>query len=239
MENCVRTARAAGVFKQFHVLCDRPLEGCECYDAFQCDKAHGLFKLHYLKVGMSRLAFDFFVWIDADTVFVRNPVHMLGALGRSPIHVPLELNLSVMKADCMWKGLSCLRLREAFQAGGVTNQVYLSRSAFWIVHREAIAQVYELALQFWNDSKEGGLLVNADVALGYAAQMLSASPEAHLLTKQPDLWASDDLDYSGENPLAGRPWKWRHPLGTELSEIRPAVLHLPARRSRPPPLFLS
>lgn len=54
MEHCVRTARQAGVFKEFHVLADRPLEGCESYDAYQIDKAHGLFKLHYLKVGMSR-----------------------------------------------------------------------------------------------------------------------------------------------------------------------------------------
>ena len=35
MEHCVRTARNAGVFKEFHVLTDRPLEGCECYDACQ------------------------------------------------------------------------------------------------------------------------------------------------------------------------------------------------------------
>ncbi len=28
MEECVRTARAAGVFKEFHVLTDRPLAGC-------------------------------------------------------------------------------------------------------------------------------------------------------------------------------------------------------------------
>ena len=55
MEHCVDTARSAGVFKEFHVFTDRPLEGCECYDAYQFEKTSGLFKLHYLKVGMSRL----------------------------------------------------------------------------------------------------------------------------------------------------------------------------------------
>jgi hypothetical protein len=44
MQHCVQTARDAGVFTQFHVLTDRPLAGCECYDAYQCDKAQGLFK---------------------------------------------------------------------------------------------------------------------------------------------------------------------------------------------------
>src|SRR5260370_13683024 len=86
MERCVRTARAAGVFKEFHVLTDRLIVGCECYDAMQCDKAHRLFKLHYLKVGMSRLSFDYFIWLDADSVFVGNPVDILGPLRHSPIH---------------------------------------------------------------------------------------------------------------------------------------------------------
>jgi len=96
MEHCVRTARNAGVFKEFHVLTDRPLEGCECYDACQLEKTHGLFKLHHLKVGMSRLSFDYFIWLDADTVFARNPFDLLGSLGKSPIHLPLELNLSAL-----------------------------------------------------------------------------------------------------------------------------------------------
>src|SRR6266404_3758152 len=61
MERCVQTARQVGVFKQFHILTDQPVEGCECYDAFECDKKDGMFKLHYLKVGMSRLNFDYFV----------------------------------------------------------------------------------------------------------------------------------------------------------------------------------
>src|SRR5713226_289930 len=98
MEHCVGTARHAGVFKEFHVLCDRPLEGCECYDAYKLEKTHGLFKLHYLKVGMTRLSFDYFIWLDADTVFVRNPVNILDALGKCPLHVPLELNLADIEA---------------------------------------------------------------------------------------------------------------------------------------------
>src|SRR5207253_186013 len=126
MEHCVRTARASGVFKEFHVLCDRPLEGCECYDAMQCDKAHGLFKLHYLKVGMSRLSFDYFVWLDADTIFRRNPVNVLEILGKAPLHVPLELNLSTLAEDVDWRGVSAFRLRDLFREEGVMNQGYLS-----------------------------------------------------------------------------------------------------------------
>src|SRR6185437_11382416 len=154
MERCVRTARQAGVFREFHVLTDRPLEGCGCYDAFQFEKEHGLFKLHYLKVGMDRLNFEYFIWLDADTVFVRSPVDVLGPLGKSPIHVPLELNLSRLNEDRVWKGASTHRLRELMCEQGIVNQAYLFSSAFWIVHHDAIDAVYDLALGFWHKAKE-------------------------------------------------------------------------------------
>jgi len=99
MEHCVRSARRAGVFTPFHVLCDRVLDGCECYDAFRIEKADGLFKLHYLKAGMSRLNYEYFVWLDADSLFLRKPVDILSALCRAPLHVPLEENLSALAVD--------------------------------------------------------------------------------------------------------------------------------------------
>src|SRR5438876_1224639 len=122
MEHCVDTARSAGVFKEFHVFTDRPLEGCQCYDAYQFEKTNGLFKLHYLKVGMSRLNFDYFIWLDADTVFVRNPLDPLEALGRSPIHVPLETDISTLTEGNTWNDVSLVRLRDMFRQEGVMNQ---------------------------------------------------------------------------------------------------------------------
>ena len=227
MEHCVRTARQAGVFKEFHVLTDRPLAGCECYDCFQFDKANGLFKLHYLKAGMSRLNFDYFVWLDADTVFVRNPVDVLGALGRSPIHIPLEANLSALKEDTEWKGVSLHKLRELMQQQGIVNEIYLCQSAFWMVHHDAIEPVYDLALGFWHKAKEGGLVVDVSAALGYALQMFCADPEAHRLKNNRDLWASDEKGCFRETLPDGTPWIWQHPVGLDPVEIRPAILHLP------------
>jgi hypothetical protein len=230
MERCVRTARVAGVFREFHVLTDRPLKGCQCYDAYECDKAQGLFKLHYLKVGMSRLTFDYFIWLDADTVFVRNPVDILGVLGHSPIHVPLEVSLSAMREDLEWKGLSITKLRDLYCEAGITSQTYLSQSAFWIVRREAIDAVYELAFQFVNLAKEKGVSVNVDAALGYAMQLLCADPEGHLLTKHPEVWASDGLGQVAEPLHNGKSWRWQPPAGREAVLINPALIHVPRTR---------
>jgi len=55
-----------------------------------------LFKLVYLKAAISKLNFDYYIWIDADTRFRRTPRNLLAGLGRSPVHVPLEINLSAL-----------------------------------------------------------------------------------------------------------------------------------------------
>jgi hypothetical protein len=227
MENCVRTARAAGVFKEFHVLTDRPLEGCECYDAYECDKAQGLFKLHYLKVGMSRLNFDYLIWVDADTVFVRNPIDILGPLSCSPIHVPLELNLTDLAEDAEYNGVSCFKLRDLYIEAGILNQPYLCHSAFWIVRREAIDSVYELAFQFVNHCRESGVTATVDAALGYAMQLLCADPEAHLLTRHPEIWAGENLRQFEGRPADAKPWGWRHPLAEQVMQVNPAIIHMP------------
>ena len=230
MEHCVDTARSAGVFKEFHVFTDRALEGCQCYDAYQFEKTNGLFKLHYLKVGMSRLNFDYFIWLDADTVFVRNPLDPLEALGRSPIHVSLETNIATLTKDNTWNDVSLFRLRDMFRQEGVMNQPYLCGSAFWILHHDAIETVYDLALGFWHKAKESGVIVDAAAGLGYAMQILCADSEAHLLVNQPDLWASDDEGHFREAVPCGEPWAWRHPLNADVIEIRPAIVHLPRSR---------
>ncbi|MFN0067676.1 MAG: hypothetical protein ACKVYV_08580 [Limisphaerales bacterium] len=96
MERCVASARAAGVFKEFHVMTDRPIPGAESYEAYEVELTDKLFKLAYLKAAISKLNFEYYVWLDADTVFRRNPRNLLGCLSRSPIHIPLEVNLSAL-----------------------------------------------------------------------------------------------------------------------------------------------
>ncbi len=237
MEVCVRTARAAGVFKEFHVLTDRPLAGCECYDAFQCDKSDGLFKLHYLKAGMTQLNFAYFIWLDADTVFQRNPVNVLAPLGKSPIHVPLEVNLSALTEDRHWKSVSCLQLREFLQQEGLVPPVYSSRSAFWIIQHEAIEQVYDLALRFWHRTKDAGLPAGVDAALSFAMQLLCADPAAHATSRYPELWGSAA---SPEETQAGAAEPEQRPAATSAHHngLGCAILHWSRRRRTSRPAFV-
>lgn len=234
MEHCVATAHAVGVFTPFHALTDRPLAGCECYDCYRVETAHGLFKLHYLKVGMSRLNAECFVWLDADTVFARRPTEVIAAMGRSPIHVPFELNLDDAGSMTEWRGTPLSRIRELFRQEGIRGAGWLGSGASWMVRKEAIETVYDLALGFWGRAREAGIEVHVSVALSYAAQMLCAEPEQHAWERHRELWATDYLGESesqGAGAAVARSWHWRPPWRSEGIEVGPAIVHR-AWRSR-------
>ena len=112
-------------------------------------------------------------------------------------------------------------------------QVGAAVSVKRIVGRDAIDTVYELAFQFVNLAKEKGAAVNVDASLGYAMQMLCADPEAHLLSRHPEIWASDDLGQFDEALPNGEDWMWGHSLGDRTAMVSPALVHLPRRKANP------
>ncbi len=232
MERCAASARAAGVNKEFHVMADREIPGCECYDAMDLDPRDGMFKLIYLKAAISKLHFDHYVWVDADTVFTRNPDLLLAALGKGPIHVPLGERVDHMPEGASLRGLSPGHHNELMRKAGVYNEVYATRSAFWIVKRSAVDVVCELAQHHYAITKTAGETPHGDTALGYAMQMLCGDPQAHLANRRPDLWWSDETgDFAAPDPLADG-WDPRAPSATRTRPAPPALVHLPARRRR-------
>jgi hypothetical protein len=230
MERCVASARQAGVFKPFHVFTRQPIGGCECYEAFEFEADRHLFKLIYLKAGMTKLNFDYYVWVDADTVFLRNPLNILGALGRSPIHVPLTTNLSGLAPDEPLGPITGRRYAELMQRAGVLNPVFYSRSAFWIVHHDAIERVCDLALHFLAFAKEDDVALDVNAGLGYAMQMLCANPKAHRLAVRPDLWASDDYGCVSGKEIDHGTWEWQDPWRSERVQVQPAIMHVPRQK---------
>ena len=86
----IQSARRAGVFKDFHVWADRPIPEAISHEAGPFEKWQYLFKLTFLRDAVRKLNYDYFVWLDTDTWFVRNPGNVLRVLKGSPIHIALE-----------------------------------------------------------------------------------------------------------------------------------------------------
>ena len=89
-EVTVRSARTCGVREDFHVWSDSDVRGAVSHPAGPFDKRHFLFKLRFLKERVRELPHRYFVFLDADTYFVRHPGDVLRGLHGAPVHVPLE-----------------------------------------------------------------------------------------------------------------------------------------------------
>jgi hypothetical protein len=200
LSRCAASAECVGIHKKLHFLTDRVIEGAECYQAHEEANAGPFRELVYLKAAISKLSYNHYIWIDPRTVFTRSPRNIVSALGRSPIHVPLEVNLttqlqqpnweeSVKTQCCGWnRFLSPQQYVDLMREAGLYNSVYWGRAAFWIIRREAVNSVCELAIHFWDVARRRGLTVDCPIAVNYAMQMLCANPTAHELHCRRDLW---------------------------------------------------
>lgn len=183
MIRCVNSARFRGIFNEFQILTNSPIPQANSYELMEFDAAEGLFQILYLKLAMAKLNFDYFVWIDADTVFLRPPIGLLDTMSDAPIHVPLtplpgpEPRHSVKKR---------------MQNYGIPNPIHNCSNAFWVLHHDAIGNFCDLSLAYWHAAKEAGHHPAASEVIGAAAHLLYADPNRHSIDALPDLWTSAD-----------------------------------------------
>ena len=180
MQNCIDSARRSGVFADFNVLAKESLKGCESFDLVEFQAEEGLFPVFYLKLAMDRLNYDYFIWLDADSLFYSAPNDLLLPIDDAPIHVPFVHELGSGCRDQVAKRYHEARLSKPF---------FSCATAFWIVHHDAIELVYDLARNYWQLARSKDLLPNLSEVLGYVAHLLIADYRPHLQSSFPKLWS--------------------------------------------------
>lgn len=188
VQQCVDSARDAGVFRDFHILTTGPLKNCESYAASSVDVHDALKLFVYLKAGISRLSYDYLVYLAPESRFLGSPVNPLGPLAGSPVHAPLEMETTNLPETSHPFGMTGERYQDIFRQNGVRGPVFVSRAAFWIIQREAINPLCDLAAHFWRKLEVAGVQPTASLLLSYAAQMFIPDPAPHLASARPDLW---------------------------------------------------
>ena len=185
----------SGVFSDFNVLTKEPLADCQCFDLIEFQNEGGLFPIFYLKLAMDRLNYDYFVWLDADTLFRSAPDGLLLPLANGPIHVPFLTGLK----DC-----SGLETANRYEGARLPKPYFQCATAFWIVHHDVIAAVYELARNYWESVSAEGFQPNLSEVLGYVAHLLVADYRPHLQSSFPRLW-SEQRESEPCQPHRSRP----------------------------------
>jgi hypothetical protein len=232
MATVIRSARSVGVFKDFHVWSDKPVELSCSHPLENLDKTHYLFKLRFLRDAVSKLEYDYYVWIDADSYFVRNPGDILAVMQGAPIHVSLESDAcdpQSRRPD--WWGCPLSQYSELMRSKGVRSRsIYNMNAGFWIVHRAAVETVYSLCMDFWYYCHNRGITFTEEPPLAYAAHMLSGDPYKHLLRRTHQYWASDWTGNFKDKLPDGDPWWFVDYFTGENIPVNPAIVH--AMRSK-------
>jgi hypothetical protein len=225
MQLCIDSARAAGVFQEFHILSDAPLEHCESYDALAGEEIEPLAMLAYLKAGIARLPFDYFVWLDPETVFTSCPMGLLDVLSKAPVHLPLIEDLRGVPADAFWCGVPAAAQVRVLESIGLRGPVWAADGAFWVVHHDVVDLFCDLAVDAWHRFQDAGFQPELSLLLGYAAQMLCANTARHRVEERFDLWAAD---YAGTRSDDGGVWEFAYPFSGARCIVDPAIVYLPA-----------
>jgi hypothetical protein len=232
MQSVVDSARAVGVFKDFHVWTDQPIDGAICHRIEKLDKNFYLFKLRFLQDQVRRLNYDYFVWLDADTWFVRNPGDLMRVMQGAPVHSSLESDACFpenIRPD--WWGCSLKNYSLLMRFKGVRSaSIFNVNAGFWIVHHDAVNTFCELALDFWEFCMAAGFEFTEEPPLAYATHMLCGNPYLHTLRHTADLWASDWTGcYAGSLP-DGQGWEFVDYFSEQTFKVNPAIVH--AMRSK-------
>jgi hypothetical protein len=235
MEVAVRSARRVGVFKDFHLWSDRPIPDTIHHPAHGFDNAHYLFKLTLLHDAVKALNYDYFVWIDAETYFVRNPGDMLRVLQDSPVHVSLESDACApQNTRGTWCNCPTDTYAKLMRDKGVRSKSIFNASAgFWIVHHDVIDTFFRLCFEFWHFCKDHGYVFTEEAPIAYATHMLCGNPYEHTLRATSDVWASDWTGVFANRPPDGKPWSFTDYFSGEQFTVNPAIVHCMRAKQAP------
>jgi hypothetical protein len=227
MQTAVRSARALGVREDIHVWSDREIVGATSHPAGRFAKDLYLFKFEFLRDQAAALNYDFLVFLDADTYFVRHPGNVLAALHGAPVHVVLE-------SDCTrptnrrpdWWGCPLPVFVELMRSRGVRSRsIFNTNAGFWIVHHDVIDRLVELALEFWSHGKQRGYEFTEEAPLAYVGHMFAGNPYLHTLEHNPHLWASDWTGVFANRLPDGCAWDFEDYLNGSPMRVNPAIVH--------------
>ena len=172
-------------FKDFHVWSDRAVPGAIFHHAGQFEKWGCLFKLTFLRDAVRHLNYDYFIWLDTDMWFVRNPGDPLRLLRGAPCISHLRATLHPLEnSRTDWWDCPNQRFVELMRARRPSQHVFNVNGGLFIVHRDAMT-VFRLAYDFGHFASRKVSLLTTNRCLP-AMHMLCGNPYVHTSARASD-----------------------------------------------------
>jgi len=235
----VKSARAAGVTEEIIVYTDREGierfvdEGVGVVTLLNCgvfDHAYYLFKFDFLiKVAEARPEHDYYVFLDADCMFVRNPPPWEPLLRKNNWFAQMENNfLSPFVCRQDWWGCPVKFFIQTLRYKGVTSdRIYNTNAGMFIVRKGFQDDFRSRALEFFKYCRhELGLKdFTEEAALAYVGHLVD-DPETNTLAMTSKWWATEWIHQFNDYKLPdGKMWFFEDYLTGERHKVNPAIVH--------------
>jgi hypothetical protein len=226
LQTLVNSFHKAGMTEDFHVFSDRAIEGAITHYIESFDKRGFFFKFAFLQSEVAKWDYHYFIFLDADTIFVRKSKPLIPLLEESPLHFFLETPLTKLARDKQWWNCPVDQYVEMMRDCGVTSpEIYGMNAGFCLIKKEAIAIACELAQDFYDYARSHGYIFPDEPLWNYAMHILCENPEKHLLKDHVDVWASDWKGMFADRLPDGHPWTFHDYYTNEVRVVNPAIVH--------------
>lgn len=232
LEAAVYSMLQVKIKENIHVWTDRYIPGTISHDAGSFNKDHYLFKLDILRNDVKKLFYEYFVFFDADSWFVRHPGDPTQLCATGPLHVSLESDCTNpdSKRGDWWDCPLNEYVRLMREKGVRSHAVYNCNAGFYVIHRNAIDSFHRLCMEFWNHAQKAGYTFTEEAPMAYAAHMMMADPYLHTLRNTSSMWASDWMAHFDDRIPTDEPWPFYDYMTMEPFTVQPAIVH--AMRSK-------
>jgi hypothetical protein len=224
----VKSARDCGVSQDFHIWTNlSQISGATVHPCGSFDKTLYMFKFNFLKEYVSKLDYDYYVFLDADNYFVSNPGDLSLLMKNQKVFIQMENEITspkVKRGD--WWGCPVEQYRPLFEETGlITDKIYNTNAGFWIIDRNYIDQFYNMGVNFFFYAKEKGYKdFTEEVSLAFIGHCMQYA-ETRTLDKTSWLWASDWTGYWKEKLPQYEAWDFEDYMTGEKHKVKPCIVH--------------
>jgi hypothetical protein len=223
----VKSARNSGVREDFHVWSDITIDGAINHPCGSFSIKGCWFKLDFLLNEVAKLDYEYFVWLDADHYFVRNPRNIMEHVDNGLVMIPMENEItSVENKRGDWWSVPTQKTIDIFREFGCKNRkIYNTNGGLFVVKKEFIKTFYHMCYEFHDIIKTKGWDVPEEYCLAIMGNLLNKDINLAIMSEIDDIWACDWTNAFTDNVPEGKPWIMENYLTGKKETVNPAIVH--------------
>jgi hypothetical protein len=192
-----------------------------------------MFKFDYFKQIYNQIDADYYIYIDSDTFIVKPFTNLENILGKDPMHIFLENELTPRDFFRQWNGKKIQTLHSLFNSiSGTEDKTFFNvNGGFFGMEKSKLPEILDKAAEFArtldNRISEWGDEFILSLLAGYYINNI----DDHLLKNNFQYYGIDTSGtFSNVIPQDNK-WKYREWLSDVHHIINPAIIHCPSSKN--------